>query len=119
MFSLFCQVNYMVSIREISDNNSTISSTRWGFAIVIKFDIFMIFLTFVAYLVCLFLNKPLGNELFSGVSVLLGILTGLVTTTKTLQGFEPHNKEVELEAPKEEPKEVETKPVEKNNSIRD
>ena len=95
----------MVTLREISDNNSTISSTRWGFAIVIKFDIFMILLSVVAYIVCLLLNKPLGSELFNGVSVLLGILTGLVTTTKTLQGFEPHNKE-EIETKADTPKET-------------
>lgn len=80
----------VISIREISDNNSAISSTRWGFATIIKFDVIAILLSIVAYIVAHFIGKPFTYELFTGVSLLLGILTGILTVAKAAQGFEPH-----------------------------
>jgi hypothetical protein len=79
----------MIAIREIADNNTSISSTRWAFASVIRFDMILISLTILAYIAGHFFNKPFDSGLFGGVSALLGILTGLVTTSKALQGFEP------------------------------
>lgn len=82
----------MISIREISDDKSSISSTRWAFASIVKFDIVMIALTIVAYMVGHFIGKPFDSDLISGVSLLLGLLTGILTTSKILQGFEPRSK---------------------------
>ena len=95
----------MVSIREISDNNTPISSTRWAFASVIKFDIVVILITIIAYFIGHFFNKPFDSGLFTGVATLLGILTSLVATPKILQGFEPKNNKDKPEStkPKEEP----------------
>ena len=78
----------MITIREIADNNSSISSTRWAFASVIVFDFVIIGVAFVAFLVFHFIGKPLESSFFYGVATLLGILTALVTTSKSLQGFE-------------------------------
>ena len=94
----------MVTTREIADNNSSISSTRWAFALVIKFDIAVIFGTIVAGLVGHFIGKPLDNGFYGSVSMLLGILTGLAAGTKALQGFEP-NKDKPSGAQSEAPKE--------------
>lgn len=77
-----------ITIREISDNNSSISSTRWAFSTVILFDIVVISFSIVAFIICHFANKPLDNSFFYSVGTLLGILTALVTTSKSLQGFE-------------------------------
>jgi len=85
----------MITIRELSDDNSSISSTRWAFVSVIKFDIAAIVITTIVYIIGHFINKPFDASLFTGVSALLGILTGLVTTSKALQGFEPHNNKEE------------------------
>ena len=82
----------MVSIREIADDNSSISSTRWAFAAVIKFDIFIIFILIITGLVSHFIGKPLDNSFYGSVTMLLGVLTGLATTTKALQGFEPKDR---------------------------
>lgn len=79
----------MISIREIADDNTSISSTRWAFATVIKFDIVVISITILAYIIAHFVGKPFDSGLVSGVAVLLGILTGLTTTSKALQGWEP------------------------------
>ncbi len=87
----------MVTTREIADNNSSISSTRWAFALVIKFDIAVIFGTIIAGLVGHFIDKPLDNGFYGSVSMLLGILTGLAAGTKALQGFEPKHDQEESE----------------------
>ena len=87
----------MITIREISDNRTSISSTRWAFASVIKFDIIVIALTVIAYIISCFIGKPFDGNFFGGVATLLGILTGLVTTSKALQGFEPHKTEEKTE----------------------
>lgn len=79
----------MITIREIADDKTTISSTRWAFATVIKFDIVVIAVTLIAYMIGHFVDKPFDSGLVSGVAILLGILTGLTTTAKSLQGWEP------------------------------
>lgn len=94
----------MVTTREIADNNSSISSTRWAFALVIKFDIAVIFGTIVAGLVGHFMGKPLDNGFYGSVAMLLGLLTTLATGAKALQGFEPNKDKpsgVQPEAPAE------------------
>lgn len=77
-----------ISIREIADDRTTISSTRWAFASIVKFDIFIIFIVIMVGLVAHFLGKDLGTDFYGSVAMLLGILTGFVSTTKALQGFE-------------------------------
>lgn len=79
----------MISTREIADDNTSISSTRWGFATVVKFDIVVIFITLISYIVGHFVDKPFDSGLASLVALLLGILTGLVSALKGAQGFEP------------------------------
>lgn len=105
-----------ITVREISDDKTTISSTRWAFATVIKFDIVIVTLTIVAGIVSHFIGRPLDNGFYGSVAMLLGILTGLVTTSKALQGFEPHSKsddEVRQEIKEEIKVEVKTKETDK------
>ena len=79
----------MVSLREIADNNTSISSTRWAFAKVINFDIIIIAIAIVAFVICHLTGRPMNDSFFYAVGTLLGILTTLVATPKALQGFEP------------------------------
>lgn len=78
-------------IRELADDNTTVSSTRWAFATVILFDIVVIALSMLAFVISHFIGKPIDLGFFDKEVVLLGVLTALVATTKGLQGFEPHN----------------------------
>lgn len=78
----------MVSIRELADDKSSFSSTRWAFVTTIIFDIIIISISVISYIVAHFIGKPFDSNLISGVAVLLGVLTGIVTTSKSLQGFE-------------------------------
>ena len=86
----------MISIREIADNNSSISSTRWAFATVIIFDIVVIVASIIVFCLFHFLQRPLDNSFFYVVATLLGVLTSLVVTPKALQGFEPKNDKPKL-----------------------
>lgn len=78
----------MVSIRELADDKSSLSSTRWAFVTTIVFDIIIISISVISYIIAHFIGKPFDSNLMSGVAVLLGVLTGIVTTSKSLQGFE-------------------------------
>ena len=82
----------MISMEEIADINSSISSTRWAFASVIRADIVIISVVVIAGLVGHFVGKELDSSFYNGVAMLLGIPTGLIVTSKSLQGFEPRNK---------------------------
>ena len=84
----------MISIREISDDKSSISSTRWAFASVVKVDTIIIVVTWLVGLVSNIIPQipTLPNTFYGHVALLLGILTGIITTSKALQGFEPHSK---------------------------
>ena len=79
----------MITIREIADDNSSISSTRWAFAAVVKVDIATVVLTLLVGVVGHFVDKPLPDSFYGHVAVLLGTLTGMFTAAKALQGFEP------------------------------
>jgi hypothetical protein len=85
----------MITIREISDDKTTISSTRWAFAMAIIFDIIVISAVIAASLIFHFLGKPLDNGFYGSVSLLLGIPTGLATGAKALQGWEPNKDKTE------------------------
>jgi len=93
----------IISIREIADDKTTISSTRWAFATVIKVDIAIIVITLIAGLISHFVPciDELPETFYGNVALLLGILTGIVTTSKALQGFEPYKQ-------KDKPAEPET-----------
>lgn len=83
----------MISTKDLADNNTSISSTRWAFVTVIKFDIVIISVVLIASIIAHFFGKPFDESFFGNVALLLGILTGLATTSKTLQGFETKHME--------------------------
>lgn len=81
----------MITTRELADNNTSISSTRWAFVTVILFDIVVIALSLFAFVISHFIGKPIDLGFFDKEAVLLGVLTALIAMTKGLMGFEPHN----------------------------
>lgn len=82
----------MVKIREIADNNSSISSTRWAFAAVVKFDIVAIAVSVVSIIVGHFVGKPFDDTTVKGIALLIGVLTTITGGSKIMQGFEPKEK---------------------------
>lgn len=83
------------TIRDLADDKTTLSSTRWAFATVIFFDIIVIALSLLVFVVSHFIGKPIDLGFFDKEVLLLGVLTALVATTKGLQGFEPKDKQIE------------------------
>lgn len=98
----------MISLREIADNKSDISSTRWAFGLIIMFDIVIITLSIAAFLVAHFIGMPLDGSFFGYVATLLGVVTTLVTTGKALQGFETKHDDKQKDE-KIEPEAIEEK----------
>lgn len=80
------------TIRDLADDNTTLSSTRWAFATVILFDIVVIALSLLIFVVSHFVGMPIELAFFDKEVVLLGVLTAMVATTKGLQGFEPKDR---------------------------
>ena len=78
----------LISLREIADDKTSISSTRWAFASVVKVDLFIVLATVISGLVGHFIDKPLDPGIYANIAMLLGVLTGIITTSKALQGFE-------------------------------
>ena len=76
-------------IRKLADNDTTLSSTRWAFATVVLFDIIVISLSLIIFIISHFIGIPIALAFFDKEAILLGVLTALVATTKGLQGFEP------------------------------
>lgn len=77
----------MINTKDLIDNNTSYSTTRWAFVAAMKFAIIMSALSFAAF-IAFRLLKIDTDGLFSGVSTVLGIVVGLATTAKALQGFE-------------------------------
>ena len=94
----------MITMREIADVDSKISSTRWAFAAIVKADIAIVFIVIAASLAGHFLKRPLDRSFYDYMFKAMGLLTGILTAAKAAQGFEPHKKE---EKKKEEEKKEE------------
>ena len=87
----------MVTLKDIADDKTTISSTRWGFALTLIVDVIVICIVVVAGLVGHFVGLPIPDTFYKSVSLLLGVLTSITGTTKALQGFEPQHKDKDKE----------------------
>ena len=82
----------MISIRDIADDNTSISSTRWAFATIVKFDIVVIAISIISGIIGHFIGKPIDSSFYGSVALLLGLLTGFSTGAKISQGYE-HTKD--------------------------
>ena len=83
----------MVTLKDIADDKTTISSTRWGWALTLRLDVIVISVVIIAGLVGHFSGLPIPDTFYKSVALLLGVLTGVSGTTKALQGFEPQHKD--------------------------
>ena len=52
------------TIRDLADDKTTLSSTRWAFATVIFFDIIVIALSLLVFVVSHFIGKPIDLGFF-------------------------------------------------------
>lgn len=95
----------MITIREIADDSTKISSTRWAFAAIVKADITIVFITLTAGLVGHFIGKPIEPSFYDYVAKAVGLLTGILTLAKAAQGFEPRHTKKDEKTEESEPRE--------------
>jgi hypothetical protein len=82
----------MITIREIADDKSTISSTRWAFSMTVTFDMIIIAISVLSIIIGHFIGKPFDETTIKGIALLVGVLTTVTGISKTMQGFEPKEK---------------------------
>lgn len=82
----------MISIKELASNNNDISSTRWAFVNIIRFDIVAASVVILSSIVGHFVGKPLPKETIDGTALLIGTITTIIGGSKVLQGFERNEK---------------------------
>lgn len=82
----------MISIRELSSNNNDISTTRWAFCNIVRFDIIITAIVVVTAIVGHFVGKPISKEAIEGIALLIGSITTVIGGSKIMQGFERSGK---------------------------
>lgn len=83
----------MISIRELASNNNDISTTRWAFCSIVRFDIIASSVLIIASLVGHFIGKPIPKEAIEGSVFLIGTITTVIGGSKIMQGFECKDKQ--------------------------
>lgn len=82
----------MISIRELASNNNDISTTRWAFCNIVRFDIVITAIVVIASIVGHFIGMPIPKELIEGIALLIGTVTTIIGGSKIMQGFEKNEK---------------------------
>lgn len=82
----------MISIRELASNDNDISSTRWAFCSIVRFDIVITAIVVIASIVGHFIGIPISKELIEGIALLIGTVTTIIGGSKIMQGFEKNEK---------------------------
>lgn len=82
----------MISIRELASNDNEISSTRWAFCSIVRFDIVAASVIIIASIVGHFIGMPIPKELIEGIALLIGTVTTIIGGSKIMQGFEKSEK---------------------------
>lgn len=77
----------MMSIKELSSNNTEYSTVRYAFITVVRFDMVVISAVLLAYIISHLMNKPLDDSLLDKTTMLIGVLTTLTTGSKMYQDF--------------------------------
>lgn len=77
----------MIKIDELINSNTPYSTTRWAFVVCVKAAIVLAIATLISYVVLTVLGKDC-NGLLGGSSILIGVIVGIPTGAKALQGFE-------------------------------
>ena len=77
----------MINIKDLIDNKTSYSTTRWAFVVCVRTVVIIAFITIITWIILSILGKP-TEGLFGGSATLCGVIIGIVSTTKALQGFE-------------------------------
>ena len=73
--------------RELIDESSQLSSSRWSLITCIEWGIFLATISILAYVICHLVGRPLPNEFLGGCTVLISLIIGIPMAGKTSQSF--------------------------------
>lgn len=76
-----------MNIKELSSNKTEYSTVRYAFITVVRFDMIIISVVLLAYIISHLLNKPLDGSLLDKTTMLIGVLTTLITGSKMYQDY--------------------------------
>jgi hypothetical protein len=77
--------------RELIDESSTLSSSRWSLVTCIQCSIILAFIAIGAYIICFLIGKPLPDGFLGGCRALITIIIAIPTTGKAVQSFSEYN----------------------------
>ena len=73
--------------RDLIDESSTLSSSRWSLVTCIRWAIILSILSIVSVIVCYVVGKPLPEGFLGGCAVIIGLIIGIPTAGKATQSF--------------------------------
>ena len=73
--------------KELIDESSTLSSSRWSLITCVTWGIILSVMAIIGYIVCALIDKPLSEGFLGGCGLIIGLIVGLPTAGKTTQSF--------------------------------
>ena len=73
--------------KELIDESSTLSSSRWSLITCIRWAIVISILSIISVIVCTVIKKPLPEGFLGGCAVIIGLIIGIPTAGKATQSF--------------------------------
>lgn len=73
--------------RELIDESSTLSSSRWSLITCIQWGIGIAITSIILYVLCHIIGKPLPNEFLGGCTMLVSLIIGIPTVGKGVQNY--------------------------------
>lgn len=73
--------------RELIDESSSLSTSRWSLITCIEWAIVLSFLSIISVIVCHLLGKSLPDGFLRGCALIIGVIVGLPTAGKVTQSF--------------------------------
>lgn len=73
--------------KELIDESSTLSSSRWSLVTCIRWAIVISILSIISVIACAIIKKPLPDGFLGGCAVIIGLIIGIPTAGKATQSF--------------------------------
>lgn len=73
--------------KELIDESSTLSSSRWSLVTCIRWAIALSILSILSVIVCYIIGKPLPDGFLGGCAIIIGLIVGIPTAGKATQSF--------------------------------
>lgn len=75
------------STRDLIDESSTLSSSRWSLVTCIRSAIILSLISIISFIICSIIEKPLPDGFLGGCAIIIGLIIGIPTAGKATQSF--------------------------------